>query len=173
VPIYKGKIQTVPEVMYKDFSDPPLPYLNSAFAKFPEPLVVNRPIIVYEFTQFEPATITDEQIGDRNDTINSVDHRGFDAQTLHLSIPEFERGFFFGFPAVRIQYRVAYKKNKWLNRPIDAGYEFYTTDGTVWSKEKSDTLCLLNPNGTKRPEREDPLYLEFKQFLEIPFSFLR
>jgi hypothetical protein len=175
VPRYKGKIQTIPEVLYQDFSTPPKPYLNSAFSKFPEPLIVNRPIIVYDFVQYEPDTLTDVQIGDRNDTVNSaaLTGRGFAAQTLKMSITEFERGYYYGYPCVRINYSVAYKKNKWLNIPIDAGYDFYTTDGTTFEKQRSDTFVLLNSNGTKRPDSSGPLYLEFKQYREISFSFLR
>lgn len=169
VPIYKGKIQTYPEVLYRDFSTPPKPYLNSARCKFPEPLIVNRPVIVYEFTQYEPATITDVQIGDRNDTVNSAGVKTFAAQTLKMSITEFERGYYFGFPAVRISYAVAYKKNKWLNVPLDVGYE-YILEG---KKIPSDTLVALNSDGTKRSDTVDPSTLEFKQFREIAFDFLR
>jgi hypothetical protein len=169
VPIYKGKIQTYPEVLHRDFSTPPKPYLNSARSKFTEPLIVNRPVIVYEFTQYEPATITDIQIGDRNDTVNSAEVKSFPAQTLKLSITEFERGYYFGFPAVRISYAASYKKNKWLNVPYDMGYEYILSD----KKIPSETLVFLNPDGTLKSDQTFPLSLEFKQFREIPFTFLR
>ena len=171
VPRYKGKIQTYPEVLYEDFSTPPKPYLNSARCKFPEPLIVNRPVIVYDFVQYEPDTLTDVQIGDRNDTVNSasITGRGFAAQTLKLSITEFERGYYYGYPCVRINYSVAYKKNKWLNVPLDVGYEYMLSG----KRYPSDVLVALNSDGTRRAETDPPLTLQFKQFREISFSFLR
>ncbi|AMV34585.1 hypothetical protein VN12_20845 [Pirellula sp. SH-Sr6A] len=170
VPRYSGKVETYPEVIYKDFSTPPKPYLNSAKDKFPEPLIVRRPVIVYDFFQYEAPTVTDVQIGDRNDTINSAIFKGFGAQTLKLTVTGFERGFYFGFDCVRINYSVAYKKNKWLNTPLDMGYSYLTSTG---ERIATDKIVCLNSDGTKKSDNATPDTLEFKEFPEISFSFLR
>ncbi len=169
VPVYSGKVESYPEVLYKDFSSPRRPYLNSAGDKFPEPLILQRPIIVYDFFQYEPAAITDVEIGDRNDTINSASHRGFAARTLKLSVTSFERGFFFGHSLVRINYSVAYKQDTWLNRPLDMGYS-HKISGV---RHPTDKIVALNPDGTAKPDSADPDVLEFKSHREISFSFLR
>lgn len=170
VPVYSGKVEHYPEVIYEDFSSPPKKYLNSAKDKFPEPLIVKRPVIVYDFYQYEPASITDVQIGDRNDTVNTASIRGFAAETLKLTVTTFERGWFFGFPAVRINYSVAYKKNKWLNTPLDMGYSYLTATG---ERIASDKIVCLNPDGTKKADNATPDVLTFKEFRQISFSFLR
>ncbi len=171
LPIYSGKIETYPEVMHTDFSTPPKPYLNSAKCKFPEPLIINRPIIVYDFFQYEADTITDIQIGDRNDTINSDTVRGgmFPISTLKCTVSGFERGYFYGMAAVKINYSVAYKKSTWLNKPLDMGYDYLIGS----NKLTSDSIVALNSDGTKKADTADPDALEFKGFRPISFSFLR
>lgn len=173
IPIYKGKIETFPEVLYEDFSSTPKKYVNSANNKFPEPLIVNRPIIVYEFPQYEDSSLTDVQIGDRNDTVNSGSVRGFAAQTLKCNISEFERGWYYGFECVRINYRIAYKKSTWLNKPLDMGYEYRPTAGAVAISSPGGKLVALNSDGTLRADTSAPLALDFKAHREISFSFLR
>lgn len=170
IPVYSAKIETYPEVLYEDFSTPKKKYLNSARDKFPEPLIVKRPIIVYDFFQYEPATLTEVEIGDRNDTVNIDEFRGFAAETLKLTVSGMEYGFFYGYPAVRVNYSVAYKKNKWLNVPLNVGYS-YLLDGV---RTPSDVLVALNSDGTKKADTAIPDTLTFKENPQIEFDdFLR
>lgn len=169
IPVYSGKVETYPEVLYRDFSSPRKPYLNSAGDKFPEPLIVKRPVIVYDFYQYEPATITDSEIGDRNDTVNTASVRDFAAETLKLTVTGFERGWFFGFPAVRINYSIAYKKDKWLNEPLNAGYGYKIAG----KRYPSDKLVFLNSDGSPKADSAEPDVLTFKESRQISFSFLR
>lgn len=171
LPIYGGKVETYPEVMHEDFSTPPKPYLNSAKCKFPEPLIINRPIIVYDFFQYEANSVTDIQIGDRNDTINSDTVRSgmFPIHTLKCTVSGFDRGYFYGMAAVKINYSVAYKKNKWLNRPLDMGYDSLYASVKV----SHDSIVALNSDGTKKSDTAAPDVLEFKGFRPISFAFLR
>ncbi len=176
LPIYSGKVETYPEVMYKDFSATPKKYINSAGSKFPEPLVVNRPVIVYDFFQYEANSVTDKQIGDRNDTINSDTVRAgmFPIHTLKCTVSGFERGYFYGMAAVKINYSVAYKKSEWLNRPLDMGYDYFPTAKAAGvTRLQSATLVSLNTNGTAKSDEQDPDELEFIGFRPISFAFLR
>lgn len=172
VPRYRGKFEFYNEVLYKDRSSTPKPYVNSAGDKFPEPLISRKPIVVYEFWQIEPNTVTDLDIGNRNDKINSATFRSaFAAKTLKLTVSGFERGWFYGADAVKIDYQLAYNPDGWLNKPIDAGYGYLVSAGGA--KVPSDTLVYLNTDGTKKADGATPSFLEFEPFEAISFSFLR
>lgn len=171
IPIYTGAIETVQEVMYFDRSVPPKPYLNSAGDKFPEPLIRKKPVIVYEFDQYEDGSVTDVQIGDRNDTTNSSGFKGFATRTLRLNVTKFTRGWYFNYECVKVSYRAAYNKDTWLNKPVDVGYEYRLSSG---ERVKSPKVVFLNTDGTKKADTAPPDALEFKELPEINFSsFLR
>lgn len=172
VPRYKGKFEFYNEVLYKDRSSTPKPYVNSAGDKFPEPLISRKPVVVYEFWQIEDPAITDLQIGDRNDKINNAVVRSmFPAKTLKLTVAGFERGWFYGVDAVKIDYQLAYNPDEWLNKPMDAGYGYLVSAGGA--KVPSDSLVYLNSDGTKKADGATPSFLEFEPFEQISFSFLR
>lgn len=174
VPLYKGTIETYPEVMFYDFSTTPKPYVNSAGAKFPEPLIRNRPIIVYSFQQYIASTITDAQIGEYNDTINSATFKGFGADTLKCTIADFERGYFYGVDCTLLSVKLAYKRDKWLDRPLDMGYEYRPTSGVQTVASAGGMLVALDPDGTRRSSLLEPLPLEFVPHKRVAFAtFLR
>jgi hypothetical protein len=169
IPVYKGVIETYPEVMYVDRTG--APYVNSAGDRFPEPLIKQKPILVYEFTQYELPSLTDIQIGDRTFSVNNATFKGFPEWTLMLSVKEFERGFFYGYERVKIAYRVAYKKDNWKDKPLDMGYSSIEGGGKV----HQPTLVALNsPSGSKRSAGAAPSALSFEAPAPINFaSFLR
>jgi hypothetical protein len=174
VPLYKGTIETFPEVMFEDFSASPKKYVNSAGKKFPEPLIRNRPIIVYSFQQYIASSVTDVQIGEYNDTINLTAFKGFGADTLKCTIADFERGFFYGRACTLLSVKVAYKRNKWLDKPLDMGYEYRPTAGAQTVASPGGKLVSLASDGTLRPDTSDPLALEFVPHKRVEFStFLR
>jgi hypothetical protein len=173
-PRYSGKIETYPEVMYQDLSSPPLPYVNSAGKKFPEPLIRNRPIIVYSFKQYIVSTITDVQIGEFNDTINLNTFKGFAADTLKCTISEFERGYFYAMNCTVLSVSVAYKRDKWLDQPLDMGYEYRPTAGAVAVGSAGGMLVSLNSDGTLRSDVSPPLAKTFVPHKRVAFNtFLR
>lgn len=182
IPLYKGVIETYADVMYADRNGKR--YVNSANDKFPEPLVKNSPIIVYEFTQYEPNSLTDRQIGDRNDSTNNAVFRSFDKWTLKLNIKGFERGYYFGYECVKIDYRVAYKQGVqdnagewtgWKDIPLDMGYSYFTSaKGSGGAKVTSQQLVALNQDGTKKADNADPEWIVFEGLKALNFSsFLR
>lgn len=184
VPIYRGAIETYPQVLSFDKSSPKKPYVNSAFDKFPEPLVRHTPVIVYEFSQYEAANITDKQIGDRNESTNSTVFKGFPAWTLKLNVKGFERGWYFGYECVKIDYRVAYRPGEidgqgdltgWKDIPLDMGYSYFTAPPASGGKKvNSLVLVALNPDGTKMADDSEPFWKIFKGLTEIDFNtFLR
>ena len=174
IPVYRGTIETYPEVMYKDYDGNA--YVNSAFDRFPEPLIKQRPIIVYEFTQYEAPSVTDIQIGDRSFTMNSSVFKTYPKWTLLLAVKSFERGYFYGFEAVKIEYRMAYKRGLlisgepagWRDTPLDVGYS-YLEGG----KKVSPFLVSLNSDGTKKADDAAPDVKIFKAAKPDSFTFLR
>jgi hypothetical protein len=170
VPIYKGVVETMEEVVYEDFSSTPKKYVNSAKKKFPEPLVVKRPIIVYSFQQFVASTYTDVQIGDWNDTINTASFKSFPADTLHLTVQDFERGTFYGVDCTLVSFRVAYNKQTWLNKPLDMGYEYRPSAGDPTVGSPGGKLVALESDGTLRDDTLEPLALEFVPHRRIAFA---
>lgn len=176
IPVYSGTIETYPEVMYRDRTGKP--YVNSAKDRFPEPLIKQRPVIVYEFTQYESPSVTDVQIGDRNFTANNASFKGYPTWSLLLSVKRFERGYFYGFDAVKIEYRMAYKKGLtvggtpqgWRDTPLDVGYSYLMGSNKV----NSPFLVSLNSDGTKKADDANPDVLTFEAPEPINFaSFLR
>lgn len=170
IPFYKGVVETFEEVVSEDFSSSPKKYVNSAKKKFPEPLVVKRPITVYAFQQYVVPTFTDVQIGDWNDSINLTEFRTFPADTLHVTVQDFERGVFYGFPCTLVSFRVAYKKNTWLDKPLDMGYEYRPTAAAQTVGSPGGKLVSLESNGTLRSDTLEPLALEFVPHPRIEFA---
>jgi hypothetical protein len=176
VPIYAGKMQYYPEVVYEDFSSTPKKWVNYAGVPFSEPLTITRPICVFDFWQMESSTISNKAIGDRNDCINSgsVTLAGdtYSQYTLKCSVLEFQRGYFYGFECVNIHYQLFYKPSKWTVKPIQCGYEYRLTSGGV--RVASPKLIYLETNGTLRDDGLAPLAdNEFIPHKPISFSFLR
>lgn len=173
-PRYSGKIETYPEVMFEDFSSPPRKYVNSANKKFPEPLIRNRPIIVYSFKQYIVSTITDVQIGEFNDTINLTAFKGFPNDTLKCTISEFERGYFYALDCTLLSVSVAFKRDGWLDRPLDMGYEYRPSAGVPAVGSAGGMLVSLNGDGTLRSDISEPLVKTFVPHKRVSFStFLR
>jgi hypothetical protein len=173
VPVWSGMLQTYDEVLMEDESSPRKPYINSAKCKFPEPLVTKKPIIVMEFVQYESPTLSLDTIADRNEITNSVAFKGFPIDTLKLNVKGFTKGYYFGYAVTKIDYVIAYKKNKWLNRPLDMGYEYLPTAGST-ERVISDKIVSLNTNGTKKADTAAPVPLEFRDCRAVAFAgFLR
>ena len=174
VPVYKGSIEYYDEVIHEDFSTPPKKYVNAAGCKFVEPLIVKKPITVFDFHQYEAGSTTDKTIAERGDCINNAAiTRGsvtYPIHTLKCTVVDFERGFYFGYAAVKVHYRIAYKPNAWLNKPLNMGYEYKNTAGELQSSPK---LVTLNSDGTMRNPFGTIDALEFIPHKPISFAFLR
>lgn len=174
IPIYRGGIEITEDAMSEDFSTTPKKYLNSAGKAFPDPLVRRRPAIVYQFQQFIASSVTDYQIGEYNDTINLTAFRGFPADTLKCTIGEFERGYFYGMDCTKVPVKLAYKRDGWLDKKLDAGYEARPAAGDKPVSTAGGRLALLAADGTEQAEGLPPRYITFVPHPRVEFStFLR
>jgi hypothetical protein len=127
-----------------------------------------------EFTQYESPTLALDVIADRNEITNSVSFKGLAADTLKLNVKGFTKGYYFGYAVTKIDYVVAYKKNKWFNRPLDMGYEYLPTSGST-ARVISDKIVALNADGTKKADTAAPVVnTEFRDCRAVAFAgFLR
>jgi hypothetical protein len=94
IPIYETKSESLQEVLTKDQSGDTI--ANSAGVPFEVGLTVTRRIPVWEFYQFESSAITDEQILERSETVNSGTFRGRAAKSLLCVVLSSSIGFFYG-----------------------------------------------------------------------------
>jgi hypothetical protein len=183
IPVFRiGSFETRQKVLIKDKSDPPKPILNAAGQKFETPLVQNVTLSSWVFVQFETPSLTLQEIQDRNDTINtnsitSNEVGTFPPETLKLNITEAELGYYAGFPAWRIGYKVTYDKDKWITKLLNIGSLFKDGAGNLQPyMDETETYRIygnLALDGTKQSPVAEPLELEFSTYDKISFSFIR
>lgn len=173
VPIYETKMERVQQTVTKDKSGNAI--ANSAGQPFEVGLTVARYLPVWEFYQFESDSVTDEEIIDRHEKINSGTFKGRAAETLLLNVLTSVVGFYYGKRTRLTNYRLTYDKLKWRHRRLDVGTVYLDSgehkpyldaDGNVM-------LGALDGSGGKQTPGTAPAVLEFDVYDQIAFSFLR
>lgn len=153
VPVYETRFERMQEIVNVDASG--VPIVNSKKQMFPEGMTRTRYIPVWSFWQFEPATVTDETIIDRNETVNNATFRGKAAKTLLCTVAKSQIGFYYGQKLRFTQYELRYNDRTWRTTRLDID-----TDGKPL-------------NGSGAAAVGNPAVLYFDQFPAISFSFLR
>lgn len=172
IPIYETKFERLQESVSKDRDDDPI--ANSAGQPFSVGLTLSRFIPIWEFYQLESASITDEQVIDRHETINSSEFKGRDAKTLLLTVVSSRIGFYYGARRRLTQYAIRYNKKKWTHKRLDTGTAYL--DGTTlrpYLKKGQVINGGLDGSGAMVADGDPPAVLEFDIYPEISFSFLR
>lgn len=173
IPVYETKMERLSEIASKDQSGATI--ANSAGVPFETGLVVSRFIPVWSFSQFEPSTVTDEQIIARNEVVNSGMFKGRAAKTLLCTVESSTIGFYYGRRMRLTYYSLKYNVKKWTHKRLDVGttyksgtdlLDYTSTDGTV-------ILGALNGSGAKQAVGTAPAVLEFDMYATSSFSFLR
>jgi hypothetical protein len=174
VPVYETKFERLQEVVSKDKDGDTI--ANSAGVPFEVGLTVTRFIPVWHFWQFDPATVTDEQVLDRNETTNSATFKGRVAKSLLCTIESSSVGFYYGQRLRLTYYSLKYNKKLWTNKRLDVGTS-YLDSGTLKDYTTSDgqiILGSLNGSGAKQAVGTPPAVLEFDVFEPVDFNtFLR
>lgn len=173
LPIYETKFERLQEVVTKDLDDDAI--ANSAGQPYETGLTISRFIPVWEFYQFEAASITDEQVIDRNEVINSTTFKGRAAETLLLSVMSSVVGFYYGSRRRLTQYSLKYNSRKWTHKRLDVG-TVYLSGGVhlpYLDDEGNMMLGALDGAGAKQPVGTAPAVREFDMYPQISFSFLR
>lgn len=173
VPVYETKFERIQEVVTKDQSGDAV--ANSAGQPFETGLTITRHIPIWEFYQFEPATLTDEQVIARSETVNSATFKGRAAKTLLCIVLSSVVGFFYGQRRRLTQYQLKYNEKDWQHKRLDVGTQW--KDGTTLkdftSSDGSIMLGSLDGSGGKQAAGTAPAVLTFDIYKTSDFSFLR
>lgn len=173
VPIYETKYERYQELVTKDQSGAAI--ANSAGQPFETGLTVTRHIPVWEFFQFEAATVTDETVIARSEVVNNATFKGRAAKTLLCVVLSSVIGFFYGQRRRLTQYQLKYNSKDWTHKRLDVGtqyksgttlLDFTSLDGTV-------LLGSLDGSGGKQAAGTAPAVRSFDQYATSDFSFLR
>lgn len=174
VPIYETKFERVTEVATTDASGTAV--ANSAGQLFPNGITIARFLPVWEFYQFESASVTDQQIIDRNEVVNNAVFKGRAANTLLCTVQSSVIGFFYGRLRRFTQYRLVYNKKNWRDKRLDTG-TVYLDAGTLKAYTDADGNVIegaLNGSGAKQTAGTAPAIRNFDQYTAVNFStFLR
>jgi hypothetical protein len=149
IPIYETKFERVPIVVTKDFAGDPI--VNSAGEAFPNGLTVTRKLPMWEFYQFEPATVSDEQVISRSEVTNSASFRGRPAHTLLCTVMSSSIGFYYGVRLRFTRYSILYDRLNWKHKRLDIGRSFL--DGGVRRDYTTADGSVID-GGTKRNRRQ-------------------
>lgn len=174
VPIYETKFERLQEVATKDQNGDAI--ANSAGQPFENGIIRNRFIPVWEFWQFENASVSDETIIARNEVTNSDVFKGRAVGTLLCTVMSSVIGFYYGNRRRFTQYAIRYNSENWKHKRLDVGTVYLDT-GT--HKAYTDTegnviLGGLNGSGAKVTVGNEPSVLEFDMYATANFaSFLR
>lgn len=174
VPIYETKFERLQEVVTKDKAGTSV--ANSAGQPFQTGLTVGRFIPIWEFYQFEPATVTDEQIIERNETTNSASFKGRAAQTLLLTVLSSVIGFYYGSRVRLTHYSLKYNKRFWTHKRLDVGTVYKSGSNHEPYLDNAGNVMLgpLNGSGGKQTVGTAPAVLEWYLYDELDFNaFLR
>jgi hypothetical protein len=175
IPVYETKFERIQEPASKDRLDAPI--ANSAGAPFEVGVMLSRFIPIWEFYQIEAATVTDEQLLERNEVTNSGVFKGRPAKSLLCTVLSSSLGFFYGQRRRLTQYQLKYNSKLWTHKRLDTGtyykvggaYEPYYDNTT----EKNIVLGALDGSGGKATVGDGPAILEFDIYEPSDFSFLR
>lgn len=174
VPMYETKFERIQEVVTKDASGNAI--ANSAGQAFETGLTRTRHIPVWEFYQFESASITDEEIIDRSETVNSATFgTNRAAKTLLCVVLSSVVGTYYGQRRRLTQYQLKYNKATWQVKRLDVGtqYKSGTTLLDFTSSDGSIMLGSLNGSGGKQAAGTAPAVLTFDEYPTNTFSFIR
>jgi len=173
IPIYETKFERYQEVVTKDLAG--VSVANSAGQAFETGLTVTRHIPVWEFFQLEPATVSDETVIARSETVNNATFKGRAAKTLLCIVLSSVVGLFYGQRRRLTQYQLKYNKNDWRHKRLDVGtqYKSGTTLLDFTSTDGSIMLGSLNGSGAKQAAGTAPAVMNFYQYTTSTFDFLR
>lgn len=172
-PIYETKFERLQEVVTVDKDGDPI--ANSAGQPFPGGMTITRLIPIWEFFQLEPDSVTDEEILDRNETVNKTTFRGKAPKTLLLTINSSVVGYYYGARRRLTGYSIRYNERNWRHKRLDVG-EAYLSSGSLKPYLVEGRLVMgpLDGSGGQALAGSPPAVLEFDRYADIEFAdFLR
>jgi hypothetical protein len=174
IPIYETKFERLQEILTEDVDGDAI--ANSAGQPFETGIVRSRFIPIWEFYQFESASVDDEQVLERNEVVNSAIFKGKDVHTLLCTVMSSVIGFYYGNRRRLTRYALRYNSKTWKHKRLDVG-TVYLSDGKhkpYLDDNGNVILGGLDGLGAKVAVGTKPAVLEFDQYEEMAFAdFLR
>lgn len=174
IPIYETKFERLQEISTTDTNGASI--ANSAGAPFETGVTLSRFIPIWEFFQFESAMVTDEQIIERNETVNEDVFKGRAAKTLLLTIVSSTVGFYYGNRVRFSKYQLRYNSKEWTHKRLDVGTTYKSGTDLLPYTDKYNNVILgsLNGSGAKQAVGTAPAELTFDIYPSVRFAdFLR
>lgn len=173
VPIYETKFERLQEIATKDQNGDAI--ANSAGQPFENGVMRSRFIPVWEFWQFENASVSDETIIARNEVVNSDVFKGRAAGTLLCTVMSSVIGFYYGNRRRFTQYAIRYNSENWKHKRLDVGTVYLDTGAQLPYEVKGEVILgSLNGSGAKVTPGDPPAVVEFDVYATANFaSFLR
>jgi hypothetical protein len=174
VPIYETKFERLQENATKDRAG--VAIANSAGQPFENGIIRARYIPIWEFFQFESDATTDEQVIERNETVNNETFRGRAAKTLLCTVMSSVVGFYYGAKRRLTRYSLKYNDQTWLHKRLDVGTVYLSGGQYLPYLDANDNVMLgaLNGSGGRAEAGSPPEVLEFDMFAAVDFAaFLR
>jgi hypothetical protein len=174
VPIYETKFERLQEHATKDQGG--IAIANSAGQPFENGIIRARYIPIWEFFQFEAASVTDENVIQRNETVNDAVFKGRAEKTLLCTVMSSVIGYYYGDRRRLTKYALKYNSATWVHKRLDVGTVYLEGGEHVpyLDSEGNVMLGALDGSGAKVTPGQPPAVLEFNMFPTSTFaSFLR
>lgn len=160
IPIYRVGYEAIEEVF--TVTENGVPVLNSAKQKFQTPLTRTKLIPTFQFSQYFPDTLTEYDVTQYNAVVNDRPFIGFSPYTLLLTVEGSERGFFNGYAARRIDFKIRYKQGMepgtWYAYDTAAGNWYLATDYSGWGEMIQDTGITYIASSKRKSALDDDGY---------------
>ena len=174
IPVYETKFERLQEQVTTDAAG--VSVANSAGQPYENGIIRARFIPIWDFFQFERASVDDEEIIDRNETVNDAVFKGRAEKTLLLTVVSSVIGFYYGQRKRLTKYSLRYNSKTWKHKRLDVGTVFLE-DGVYkpyLDDEGNVMLGALNGAGAKQAPGVAPAVQEFDMYPAINFNaFLR
>lgn len=174
IPIYETKFERLQEIVTVDSDGDAA--ANSAGQPFENGIIRARFIPIWEFYQFESASLTDEQVIDRNEVLNNNTFKGRAAKTLLLTVMSSVIGYYYGARRRLTRYSMRYNSKTWRHKRLDVGTVYLDAGAHKPYLDDAGNVILggLNGSGGKVTVGDPPAVLNFDLHTAVDFSsFLR
>lgn len=134
-----------------------------------------RTLVAWRFAQFEPISVTDETLADRNETVNVSTYKTKAAKTLLLTVEKSTLGYYYGRRLRYTEYLLKYDPKTWVAKRLDVGTVYKSGSDLLPYTDKAGNVIEgpLNGSGGKQTVGTAPAILSFDDYTTSTFSFLR
>jgi len=174
IPVYETKFERLQEIVTKDADGTAC--ANSAGQPFENGIIRARFIPIWELFQFESASVTDQQVIDRNEVLNDATFMGRLEKTLLCTVMSSVIGYYYGQRRRLTRYSIRYNSQTWVHKRLDVGTVYLDAGAHKPYLDDAGNVMLggLDGAGAKVTIGDPPAVLEFDLHPSVDFAgFLR